>query len=259
MIFFNIEIRMWNNAKTIDTLQITSRNQDTTEFMYLEDQYTKIGDRIWIHGDSGMVFLYDYSLSKGDSFRIYMEYRDSVLLIVDSVRSVTFIDGTERRMWHLKRTDVNDHIVWIEGLGAEGYGWDYTWMDWLDHGRPSPSAICHHGDVKYWDSTIKTSLKPEYRNSPLVPTCDFEDLLQKLSSPGKPVIGVISIQPNPANSSLQVTMDEGEYFKILDHLGREVMRGDYTGSVDISELPSGIYFIEVSGAGLVRRGKFLKN
>jgi len=76
----------------------------------------------------------------------------------------------------------------------------------------------------------------------------------------------IEIYPNPASSSLQITVNSGQLsmgcnYLILDIMGRKLLEGEITlprQQIDISRLVDGIYFIEVNMDGEKVIKKFVK-
>ncbi|MFK7972155.1 MAG: BspA family leucine-rich repeat surface protein [Bacteroidia bacterium] len=70
----------------------------------------------------------------------------------------------------------------------------------------------------------------------------------------------IVLYPNPAATELFVYGFEEANYTIYDAHGKVRMRGNMTaGIVDLSELPTGIYFISVSNTETHYKGSFLKN
>lgn len=87
---------------------------------------------------------------------------------------------------------------------------------------------------------------------------------ESLSHPGDFVNGELVLYPNPADQSLSVQLGDGNAYTmtVYDHLGHRLIEGSLTeaeGSLDISHLPAGTYFIEVVNdeTGEAGKGKFM--
>jgi hypothetical protein len=85
----------------------------------------------------------------------------------------------------------------------------------------------------------------------LIPQCGDATLTQFLLN-GSP-IGITSIVPNPARNTITITPSIGP-FSILDPLGRSYEVKQAGDVLDISSLPSGVYFVSNG----VSRAKFVK-
>jgi hypothetical protein len=75
----------------------------------------------------------------------------------------------------------------------------------------------------------------------------------------------ISVYPDPANDIITVKISgekAGNNLAIMNIEGRKLIDRQITGSsirIDISSLPSGVYFVQVIGERMVEVGKFIKN
>ncbi len=70
------------------------------------------------------------------------------------------------------------------------------------------------------------------------------------------------VYPNPASDNIHVLVDpavEPKTIKILNQLGQTVYSGNYSNTVNISGLASGIYFMEVQADKGVARNRFVKD
>lgn len=87
---------------------------------------------------------------------------------------------------------------------------------------------------------------------------------------GRKVNGIVQLFPNPAQNKtsllLNATVDELVKLKIVDNTGRIVMtrslqiiKGRNNVDLDISSLPSGFYYIEITGTQINEKTKLIKN
>jgi hypothetical protein len=74
-----------------------------------------------------------------------------------------------------------------------------------------------------------------------------------------------SLCPNPATDKITIeTIGETQdlYFEIVNIEGHQIMTNQITQPktmIDISELPSGVYFVRLTNERTVEIGKFIKN
>jgi len=69
------------------------------------------------------------------------------------------------------------------------------------------------------------------------------------------------IYPKPVLSSLHVDFNgkQLQKYQIIDLFGRMVQKGELTHEIDVTVLPSGMYFLELMGGGrVVERGQFVR-
>jgi hypothetical protein len=80
----------------------------------------------------------------------------------------------------------------------------------------------------------------------------------------KPVNSDLKLFPNPAQNQLIIEKPneiESEYFSIINVVGQELMKQQFTGmktEVDISSLKSGLYFLNLKQDGKPEVRKFVK-
>ncbi|MBR9859168.1 T9SS type A sorting domain-containing protein [bacterium] len=67
----------------------------------------------------------------------------------------------------------------------------------------------------------------------------------------------IYIYPNPANNSVNFS-EEVHTYRITDAMGKEVLFGTMTSTVDLEDLESGFYFISYEIEGVWRKSSFIK-
>lgn len=70
-----------------------------------------------------------------------------------------------------------------------------------------------------------------------------------------------AVYPNPVTDVLNLSIDqstEPRSLKVINQIGQTVYAGDYSAKVDVSQLNTGIYIIEVSTLKGVARKKFMK-
>ena len=56
----------------------------------------------------------------------------------------------------------------------------------------------------------------------------------------------LKIFPNPVNNKLYLeTTNQNWSYQIINLQGQQMMRGQYQGHIDVNQLPSGIYFLQM--------------
>lgn len=68
----------------------------------------------------------------------------------------------------------------------------------------------------------------------------------------------LHVWPQPAQNELQWTTTDQGALQVHDSRGSLLLSGKNTGHLDISELPSGIYNLQISHGTTVERATFLK-
>jgi hypothetical protein len=71
-----------------------------------------------------------------------------------------------------------------------------------------------------------------------------------------------SIYPNPSSTEITIESPAKGQLSILNLSGKQLLQQEITEpktQLDISTLPSGVYFVRVTGERTVQVGKFVKN
>lgn len=201
-----------------------------TSGTYLGEEYTK------------EVLRYDFTLQEKDTF--YTSYGSPEYLmlptkmVVSAVDSVVLEDGTKRKRITLDVLNRENPLVWIEGIGST-YGLDY-----FTH--YSTSLPVHLSCFSYEGTALwKSSLFNLDCISRITTGLETEDIsLQNL----------VHVFPNPTRSSLTLQNKSYEtfYFQLFNASGQKVLVDDRLEIYDqkilqLSEFPSGIYFLKMVG------------
>ena len=189
---------------------------------FMREDSTK---KVWLRwkNDIEEILIYDFSLSTGDSISIgYMpEYYH-----IDSITSVE-INGTTRNKYWISQEDYDWNDTWIEGIGSNkgivqgmmligGWSWFLCMSD--------------YGELIY--------MNPNYES------CYLITGINEIDNP------IINIYPNPAKESLHIKNNqkiEITSIKIVNANGQIIKHFDSRKThLDISEICSGLYFLEIS-------------
>jgi hypothetical protein len=70
----------------------------------------------------------------------------------------------------------------------------------------------------------------------------------------------VLLYPNPVKSTLSIAAEPGAYssLSITNVLGQRVLSQNFTSNVNVSSLPSGIYYITLKGYNDTKTMKFEK-
>lgn len=255
-LLYNIGIDgMGSGGSFIDTLEVISDANDSVKFEikgatgFNRGTYLKTGNRVYlVEGKDSMVLLYNYDLDTGEVFYLNT-YGGLDSFKVDSIKTESTSDGKGRKHWFLHRitNPMYEPIVWIEHIGEKELGWN-----WLNYGAvhmPYVQAICSSTDQEliYWrESDFGWSTKPE-------PSCDFKELDKYLSADRlDEELVKLSLYPNPTRGSFSIESSVSiQGYRVFTALGNQVIlqKGRaYDSQIDLTERPSGIYFIEIRTA-----------
>ncbi|GAA4109171.1 hypothetical protein GCM10022393_05630 [Aquimarina addita] len=71
---------------------------------------------------------------------------------------------------------------------------------------------------------------------------------------------ILSIYPNPAETTIQVSLNTKDFsgYEIKNYIGQLIDKGDVTNTIDISDLTSGIYFFQVVSKDQILSTRFVK-
>lgn len=115
----------------------------TTQFLAREDTVTH---QVYFYSGGTEYLKYDFSLIQGDTFTTEIEGSCLIQMIVDSVDSVTLINGEVRKRMYLSNfwTD-----TWIEGIGSL-YGPTYMGVYFcISDLYPELNCFSEHDSIKY--------------------------------------------------------------------------------------------------------------
>jgi len=179
--------------------------------------------------------LYNFNLDVGDS--VFYDFGIvGIYLKIETIDSIE-IDGQSFKRFYFDEpilgfVDINE--IWIQGIGSV-------------HGPLFP-AYPKAFAQEYPDSLILTCFKIENQviwDNPNYDACYINIVL----SVDELHISNFKIYPNPAQNQLFITSESGikiNEVNIYNQLGQNVLhQNHYDGSVDVSSLMPGIYFVEV--------------
>ena len=196
-----------------------------------EDTTTK---QVFVFANSQDHLMYDFSLDSGDTLQSAFAGGDSIL-IIDSVITSLFPDGTNRKIFYL-----NSGHSYIEGMGAtNGLGEPFT----------------TYFEESFWLMCVKQNGINLYGQQPY---CDsyFIGITD-------PTENVFLLKPNPTSSSITLNMPplQGDAeVCIFNSLGEQVIKLKVCKAVtsevriDVAHLPAGLYLVKMNNYS----GKFVK-
>jgi hypothetical protein len=165
---------------------------------------------------------------------------------VQSVSATVLTDGRTDRAFAMKPATDRDTIAHMQFTSylAKDHHSDFiiAGQQFLSGGETSPACI----------ATMDTMAS--IPGVTLITACGDSALTAALD--GQPLT-IASLTPNPAGSAVEVTLEGNGsteaaiHASLRDMLGREVWQSNVTGAftIDVSALPSGVYFLEVRGQG----------
>jgi hypothetical protein len=192
--------------------------------------------KVWYkrNASSKEELYYDFSLDIGDTLPDNLGYVTPLSHIV-FVKNITYEkmhNGEERKVWHLSITEYGDvEELWFEGIGSE-YGIIFP-ISFLLVGELN-SLLCVHinGELIFNDNPYGTCYKSGWPGG--------------ISSYDKQ----INIFPNPAKDILYI--DSADKINIINIsliniYGQTIKQSEAkTGQINVSDIPSGLYFIKLT-------------
>jgi len=193
--------------------------------------------KVWLKGISqeDEILMYDFSLEVGDSIS---DYTGTTYLIIDSIGYQT-IGQDERIKYYLSSIEMPDYYneTWIDGIG-------------------SSKGICFSGTVLFvggwtWFLCLSENGELTYMN-PNYNSCYLTTETNEIQFP------VIDIFPNPTKEILFIQNRNSLNIKsitISNINGLTIKRfNTNTSELDISELSSGLYFLNISSdSGIITK------
>jgi hypothetical protein len=142
------------------------------------------------------------------------------------------------------------------------YTWQWTFGNGLSDTTESPLTL--------WDTASAPTLDVELIVSNWYGCIDTLQTTLVANPVGTGIIAQTQFEekvwPNPARDILHINLSENTHqeqvFKIYDVHGRKLMQSSFSGKegqMNISALPTGIYFYKLSIGGIVKRGKVVKH
>jgi Secretion system C-terminal sorting domain len=172
--------------------------------------------------------LFDFTLQKGDTFKLEFPNEPSTFMIVDSTDFVLLLDQREYKRLMLRSPNAPDkRFVWVEGVGD---------IDRFVFYRPAAYGT-ETTDYKltcyYYNYNI-------YYRAPNVFNCDL-----KSASDDEVTDLRLNIFPNPATDYLHLVTDESLDIEIRSIIGQRVKSISIDGEddIDISLLEKGMYVL----------------
>ena len=180
--------------------------------------------------------MYDFSLEERMSFEYenYMQPANPPISLYVKFVDYVEINGSMKKRIQITETPDAERILdtWIEGIGSlNGILYSCREVIYGNGGDVILKLLCFHqnGELVYRD--------PDYSE------CYYEGYLADL-----PVEkNGLSVYPNPTSGELRVTSDELQVtrIEIFDIVGKMVYGQAYEHTIDISFLPTGLYFLKV--------------
>jgi hypothetical protein len=199
------------------------------------------------------ILLYDFKLKVGDTAYVanpnspYPSYAGGFIL--DSIMSRPLVTKNYRYFYLHSLDTATSHVkntIWVEGIGSLC----------LINTPGAPPDIMGVGQLScFFHNGIK-----EYENLDSISSC--QSVYPILVKENEKIGRIITISPNPANEIISIRSNkddfEGQKIEIQSAYGKNEMIIEYHGSINISLLSSGLYFIHFIKEGQSFVMKFAK-
>lgn len=195
------------------------------------------------------VLIYDFGMQVGDSMLLYnpnSTLLDSVgFFVLDSIVSENLL-ADSRRIFYLSKSDGSDRARWIEGIGS-------TTIVNSSSGIADTTfeLTCFFKDGLH---IYASGRYQEYGECELEKFISVEELTDKESP---------ELYPNPALDVLHINTEEpGTFdFRIYNNQGQLCLSGTLKSrkeSINVKQLPSGVYIIQLNRGDDVFHSRFVK-
>ena len=210
----------------------------------LQDFFLRKDDEaIWMHDPVANVssLLYDFTKGAGESWEItFPGGAPSHTVFVDSV-SIVNMGGRELQVQHISDDpytsfyDFGDRV--FNGIGSNHFL--FPTGNLCDGG--ANGLICYSTAGEQISFVANNLCEPTSTND-----------LQTLSN--------LTLYPNPVLDKLYLETSEQNWnYQILNLQGQLILKGNYEDNIEVSQLPSGIYFLQLSREDeMYRAVKFVK-
>ncbi|MCX6244325.1 MAG: T9SS type A sorting domain-containing protein [Bacteroidetes bacterium] len=235
---------------TFDSITLTNAFNDHHYDIFLV-KYDASGNVLWAKSAGGILSEYGTSLALDVSGNPYITgYYSSPNLIfgIDTLTNLGIYNI------FLAKYDTNGNVLWAKGAG--GTADDYSNSVAVDHsGCIYIAGTLGSSNLIFGSDTLTKSGQYDMFLATVNSSSGFPELK---NSPG------IMVFPNPATDKITIKIAEGQalsQLSILNLNGEEVLTRSLIKpktQIDISNLPSGIYFVRLTNKSNVATGKFVK-
>jgi hypothetical protein len=153
----------------------------------------------------------------------------------------------------LAKYDSNGEVIWATSAGGEEN--DYASCVTLDASGSPLVAGGFYSPTLNFGSTILTNANTMVSDIFLVKLSSSVGIIEPLSSLN------ISVYPNPSLTTITIKTANQGALSIINLQGQQVLTRQITEpktQLDISNLPSGVYFVRLTGYNSVEVGRFVK-
>ena len=211
-----------------------------------------VNDSVFFYAGNSFHLLYDFGAITGDTVTLgyYTTYDGSPLkMFIDSAGTI-IINGETRKLQYVTCGD--GMVIEFGGIVIEGIG-NLTYMfPRFDLSLDGPLRC-------YEDSTTGLFINP-YHSENGWNFQDCEQILTGITDKGKTVD--VTIYPNPASRFLEIAnLDQPAEFTFYDLQGRRQKHGTVVPlqSIDLEDLPAGLYFFQLRNSKLLTTKKTIKD
>jgi len=229
--------------------KIQKINPLSNRYTFNTETIAENNNLIYYFNGKDSVLYYNYDLNAGDTF-FFKRTMGIDTMFVDSVKLILLNDNKAYKHWYLKSLYTSNPIVWVRGLGEKKLAWLRYDLQFIN--TPKLKAICKNDSLIFWDNSFNGF---EPRN--VQATCEFDSLLKRNSLTAIDFSSFV-VFPNPVSNSIQVNGIERGPYKIYNSIGQLQQSGNFENSIQIENLKTGLYFIEIEQNNFNLRGSFLK-
>ncbi len=208
-----------------------------------------VGEKVYFVAKDSLseLLLYDYALTIGDTVPIGL-YKGNMPFVITDTTTIQMEDGS-LRMKYLLNSYYPSFIIY--GIGYNTGLLNPSIFEVTNYnGGMDFMTYCENGTRGYNESGIMFGPAED---------CDFPLMTQIIDSGN-----TLDVYPNPASNRITVElsgMTQSGKIAIIDMEGQEFIARQITApktQLDISSLPSGVYFVRLTNEKTVEVGKVVK-
>jgi hypothetical protein len=220
------------------------------EYDFFLAKYDSNGNVLWAKSAGGTAYDNATCVTADASGNIYVAgHFYSPTLICGSFA----LTSEGHRDIFLAKYDSNGEVIWATSAGGEEN--DYASCVTLDASGSPLVAGGFYSPTLNFGSTILTNANTMVSDIFLVKLSSSVGIIEPLSSLN------ISVYPNPSLTTITIKTANQGALSIINLQGQQVLTRQITEpktQLDISNLPSGVYFVRLTGNNSVEVGRFVK-
>lgn len=205
-------------------------------------------------------------IDNGTAGTFGVNVREGVYMYGDVGQDLSLTEQVVDRTWYITEgtgssSDINMMLYWSAAMEMNGFDNTNAYITHYTSGSWDADVV----DMASYDSNLGLYSMERVGVSSLSPFT-VKDASSSLSVE-EPAEAIFSVYPNPTKDIININLEGNDEARILmfDHLGKAVLnltKQSTSGSIltiDLSNLPSGVYFVQMTNGGETSTQKVIKS